>query len=247
MLETLLDLFEGYHNTCSIENIKKKHVSFVRDISYLYYLNKEDRDAWIMIPDNTPKSIIQHNNNLKFYRSKYPEYEFTIFHNELYKYKRNKTNIIGNQCKIHSSVILDAEGLKVVNTPSGEKIQFVHTGNVEIGDNVEIGPYTVIHKGTLDKTVIEDGCKIGTHNNIGHNCFIGKNTIIAAGTILNGGVKIGRDCWVSSGVMIKHHTDICDNVVIGLGSVVIKDIDEPGIYAGNPARFIKPIEEGWNF
>jgi len=34
---------------------------------------------------------------------------------------------------------------------------------------------------------------------------------------------------------------IVDNVVIGAGSVVTKDILEPGIYAGNPARKIRDI------
>jgi len=34
---------------------------------------------------------------------------------------------------------------------------------------------------------------------------------------------------------------ICDDVVIGAGSVVTKDITEPGIYAGNPARLIRKV------
>jgi acetyltransferase-like isoleucine patch superfamily enzyme len=34
---------------------------------------------------------------------------------------------------------------------------------------------------------------------------------------------------------------ICDNVVVGAGSVVTKDITEPGIYAGNPARLIRKL------
>ena len=35
--------------------------------------------------------------------------------------------------------------------------------------------------------------------------------------------------------------EICSNVIIGAGSVVTKDISEPGIYAGNPASFLKEI------
>jgi acetyltransferase-like isoleucine patch superfamily enzyme len=34
---------------------------------------------------------------------------------------------------------------------------------------------------------------------------------------------------------------ICDHVVIGAGAVVTKDITEPGIYAGVPARFVRAI------
>jgi len=35
--------------------------------------------------------------------------------------------------------------------------------------------------------------------------------------------------------------NICDNVVIGAGSVVTKDITKPGIYAGNPAKFLRAL------
>jgi acetyltransferase-like isoleucine patch superfamily enzyme len=41
--------------------------------------------------------------------------------------------------------------------------------------------------------------------------------------------------------------NICDDVVIGAGSLVTKDIDKPGIYIGSPVKFLKPIEKGWNF
>lgn len=34
--------------------------------------------------------------------------------------------------------------------------------------------------------------------------------------------------------------DVCDDVVIGAGSVVTKSIDRPGVYAGNPAVFLRP-------
>jgi len=32
---------------------------------------------------------------------------------------------------------------------------------------------------------------------------------------------------------------ICDNTIVGAGSVVIRDINDPGTYVGNPARRIK--------
>jgi acetyltransferase-like isoleucine patch superfamily enzyme len=35
---------------------------------------------------------------------------------------------------------------------------------------------------------------------------------------------------------------ICDGVVIGAGAVVTKDILKPGVYAGNPARFLRAVD-----
>jgi len=248
MLETLLNLFANYKKTCPITKVRSGCVTFARDESYLKYLYLTDkmRDAWVIVPwdMSTPSSS---SGNIKYYHSKYPEYEFTLFHNHLNKDKTYKIASIAPNCKIHETVLVGVEGLKVVNTPDGSKIQFIHTGRVDIEENVEIGPYSVIHRGTMENTLIRKGCRFGVYTNIGHNCNIGENTVMAAGVILNGGVKLGKNCWFASGVLVRHYVNICDNVVIGLGSVVVKDITEPGIYVGNPARYLKPITEGWNF
>ena len=49
---------------------------------------------------------------------------------------------------------------------------------------------------------------------------------------------IGNNVSIGSNATILPVT-ICDNVVIGAGSVVTKDIKKPGIYAGNPASFLR--------
>jgi len=244
----LQSLLRKYNNTCSIENVKDGCVTFARNEKYFNKVYKFlQKEALVIIPDYIHHNIRPDITKIEFYRSKYPEYEFTLFHNEVHKNYCYKGTVIGSNCNLNESVLLGVEGLKVVNTPSNEKIQFVHTGGVIIGDNVDIGPYSIVHRGTLDSTIISDGCKFGAYTNIGHNCVIGKNVVMAVGVILNGGVKVGNNCWLSSGVKVRHYTNICDNVVIGLGSVVVKDITEPGIYIGNPARYLKPVEEGWNF
>ena len=51
---------------------------------------------------------------------------------------------------------------------------------------------------------------------------------------------IGNDVSIGTNATILPVT-ICDNVVVGAGSVVTKDIDEPGIYAGNPARLLRKL------
>jgi acetyltransferase-like isoleucine patch superfamily enzyme len=54
-------------------------------------------------------------------------------------------------------------------------------------------------------------------------------------------VNIGNNVSIGSNATILP-VDICDNVVIGAGAVVTKNIDEPGIYAGNPARFLRAFD-----
>lgn len=244
MLEVLLNTFEGYE-TCSITNIKDKCVVFVRDDSYFKYLENINKDIWVICKHKP--SDIHVGSDVKFYLHEYPEYCFVLFHNHIYEYYPKEEPVIGKYCKIHDTVVLDVDGIKVVNSPDGDKISFIHSGNIVVGNEVEIGACTVIHRGTLDDTVIGDRCKIGAHNNIGHNCIIGKETVIAAGVVLNGNVKIGEKCWISSGSLICHHVAICPNTVIGMGSVVVKDITEPGIYIGTPAHYLKPVTKDWNF
>jgi len=55
-------------------------------------------------------------------------------------------------------------------------------------------------------------------------------------------VKIGKNCKVQSHSFICELVTICDNVVIGAGSVVTKNITESGIYVGNPAKKIRGIK-----
>lgn len=244
MLETLLNLF-GDYKTCSITNIQNKCVTFVRDNTYFKHLQNVNMDIWV-ICKYRPASLSA-SPSVKFYVHDYPEYCFTLFHNYKYRPIPKQVPIVGQNCNIHKTVILNVDGVKVVNGPDGKRISFIHSGNTIVKDGTEIGPYTVIHRGTLDNTVIGENCIIGAHNNIGHNCIIGKETIIAAGVVLNGNVKIGKRCWISSGVIIRNHVTICPNTVIGMGSVVVKDITKPGIYVGTPARYLKPITKDWNF
>ena len=248
MSEIQQHLSKNYNGTCSIIEPVDGCVSFIRNEKYLKYL-EGIKNICVLVPESLIYETTNYfpKDNVYIYYVTNPEYEFTLYHNEYYKNFYPEPPTIGKNCEIHQTTILNVPGLKVVNGDNNERLTFTHTGNTILGDNVEMGPYNVIHRGTLGSTIIRSGCKFGTHNNIGHNCDIGENTVIASGAILNGGIKIGKNCWISSGAMIKHYVNICDDVVIGMGSVVTKDITEPGIYVGSPAKFLKPKTEGWNF
>lgn len=244
MLEYLLEKLNNYRETCSILNPRSGCVTFLRDVKYGHYLEGVRKNILVVAPLDFTSKV---HSNVEIYKTKNPEYEFTLLHNHLYKDAPTKEVVVGKNCKIHDTAVLNVEGLKVVNGPDGSKTQFTHTGNLIIEDDVEIGPLCVVHRGTMDSTIIKKGVKIGAQNNIAHNNIIGENTVFAVGSITNGSVTIGRNCWISSGSLIRNGISICDNVVVGLGAVVVKDIDRPGIYVGNPARYLKPITKGWNF
>ena len=83
---------------------------------------------------------------------------------------------------------------------------------------------------------------INTMAYIGHETVIGDATMIGPNVTISGNVRIGKDCYLGSGCTIKGHVSICDQVLVGCGSTVVKDIISPGVYVGNPAKLLYTLE-----
>lgn len=134
----------------------------------------------------------------------------------------------------------------------GENVQVVEPCNLyecSIGKDSFVGPFVEIQKGV----VIGERCKVQSHSficelvSIGNDCFIGHGVMFVNDVFKKGkpagdpklwkSTTIGNHVSIGSNATILPVT-ICDHTVIGAGAVVTKDITEPGIYAGNPARKI---------
>jgi acetyltransferase-like isoleucine patch superfamily enzyme len=153
---------------------------------------------------------------------------------------------VDNQLKEYQSGIRDVI--------FGKNVKIVHPINLydcEIGDNCFIGPFTEIQKGVK----IGASTKVQSHTfvcelvEIGSNCFIGHgvtfiNDKFSDGKPAGGNqskwkcTKIGDNVSIGSNATILPVT-ICDEVVIGAGAVVTKNIEEKGFYVGNPARLLR--------
>jgi UDP-3-O-[3-hydroxymyristoyl] glucosamine N-acyltransferase len=146
-------------------------------------------------------------------------------------------NQIDASAVLHSTVVI-ADGMKYTKDEGGHPVHHGHRGHVVIGKNVYIGPHTVLHRSRLEEkpTTIQDWVQIGALNNIGHHVEIGENTLITQGVCIGGSTQLGKNCFIGMNVTIRQHLTICDDVYIGMGSVVTKNIDKPGVYYGNPAR-----------
>tara|TARA_Y100000589_G_scaffold290825_1_gene293787 strand:- start:797 stop:1459 length:663 start_codon:yes stop_codon:yes gene_type:complete len=112
-----------------------------------------------------------------------------------------------------------------------------------------ISKSSAIGKGTIVQSEVNVSaeCNIGkfvklnTFCNIMHNSIIEDYTTIAPNAVLLGNVKTGKLCYIGSNATILPNICICDNVVVGAGAVVTKDITTPGTYVGVPARLLKDI------
>lgn len=149
---------------------------------------------------------------------------------------------IGANVLIQSGAVLGTDGLGCIRETDGSLTKFPHLGGLIIHDNVEVGANSSIAKGAFGDTVVGKGTKINALCYIGHNCHIGANVLIAGGTNLNGSVRIGDNSVVYSNCVLREQARIGKRVVIGMGSVVTKDIPDAEVWVGNPARFLRKNE-----
>lgn len=131
---------------------------------------------------------------------------------------------IGSSCYVKSGSIIGEDGFGFDFEEDGTPIRLPHLGQVTIGNNVEIGACNTIARGTLDNTIISDNVKTDDQVHIAHNCNIGKNVIITACSEISGSVTVGANTWIGPNCSILQKVVIGDNVTIGIGSIVTKDI-----------------------
>lgn len=125
-----------------------------------------------------------------------------------------------------------------------------------IDDDCFIGPFVEIQRGARigKRTRIQSHSFICEMVTIGDDCFISHGVMFINDTFQTGGpAPRGRqDLWkpttIGNRVAIGTNATILpvrivDNVVIGAGAVVTRDILEPGIYAGNPARKLRDLPQ----
>src|SRR6266496_1235443 len=143
----------------------------------------------------------------------------------------------------------------IVDVTFGKNVTVVQPVNLyhcTIGDDSFVGPFVEIQKGAT----IGKRCRIQSHSficdlvTIGDDCFISHGAMFINDLFVTGGpagkpqlwraTKLGNHVSVGTNTTILPVT-VCDQVVIGAGAVVTKDITVPGIYAGNPARLLRRL------
>jgi sugar O-acyltransferase (sialic acid O-acetyltransferase NeuD family) len=83
-------------------------------------------------------------------------------------------------------------------------------------------------------------CVIVNHGAVvDHDAVVGDFSHIAPGALLGGGAVVGARCLIGAGAVLLSHVKVADDVVVGAGSVVIRDVCEAGVYVGSPARRIR--------
>ena len=149
-----------------------------------------------------------------------------------------------------SHVLLRRAG--IVGVTFGRRVTVIEPTNLygcSIGDDTFIGPFCEIQKGA----VVGERCRIQSHSfvcelvTIGDDCHVAHGVMFINDLYKGGPARGDTSKWLTTNigdrVAIGSNAtvlpvEVCDDVVIGAGAVVTKDIAEPGVYAGNPARRI---------
>jgi UDP-3-O-[3-hydroxymyristoyl] glucosamine N-acyltransferase LpxD len=147
--------------------------------------------------------------------------------------------VIGTNCIIKENCVIGDDGFGVERDEDGITYKIPHLGGVNIGDSVEVGALSCICQGTIDPTIIQDYVKIDDCVFIAHNCFIDKGTMIIANAEVSGSVHIGTNCWIAPNSCIRDRIVVGNNTIVGMGAVVIKNIDSNVVVVGNPAKKMK--------
>jgi acetyltransferase-like isoleucine patch superfamily enzyme len=149
---------------------------------------------------------------------------------------------------------LKAVGIKDVKFGVG--VTVVEPSNIygcEICDECFVGPFVEIQRGVIvgARTRIQSHSFLCELVQVGEDCFIGHGVMFINDTFASGGPARGRkNLWrptrIGSRVSLGSNATImpvviCDDVVVGAGAVVTRNITRSGVYAGNPARFLRPL------
>jgi sugar O-acyltransferase (sialic acid O-acetyltransferase NeuD family) len=126
--------------------------------------------------------------------------------------------------------------------PEARYATVVHPA-ASVGAGSEVGPGTVLLAGTVLTADVTVGAHVAvmpqavlTHDDVVHDYVT-----IASGARLGGSARLSTGAYVGSGALVREGVTVGAWSLIGMGSVVLRDVPPGQVWAGNPARFLRDI------
>ncbi len=129
-------------------------------------------------------------------------------------------------------------GLREKTLALGFEFATVISPKALVSERATVGPGTVVLPGAVVNAGARIGCNVilNSQSLVEHDAVIGDDTHIATGAIVNGTCRVGDRCLIGSGAVLLQGVSVASDCVVGALSLVRKNLDQPGIYAGNPLR-----------
>ena len=231
-------VFDGIskqHAVCVVDNARNAYCSFFRDNHITYYPPIEEVD---FINGSYIAKTAKIGDNCKIFPCSYIGGEVELGNN---CYIGSGVRLVGevhtgNNVVIRENTVIGADGLSTDRDKDGMALTMPQFGGVVIEDDVQIGALTVIARGAIDNTIIKRGSKIDNSTFISHNVIIGEDTFIVGETIMFGSSSTGDKVFISGNSTIRDGRHIGNEAIVGMGSVVVKAVEEGQVVKGNPAK-----------
>lgn len=143
---------------------------------------------------------------------------------------------VGERSRIGSHTSIGGAGFGFEMDDDGNPIRIGHRGGVVIGRDVEIGQHCSIAQGTIEPTFLDDHVKVDDCVFIAHNVQVGRGSFVIAGAEVSGSVRVGERVWISPEATIINQVTIGDDALVGIGAVVVRDVEPNTVVAGVPAK-----------
>lgn len=156
--------------------------------------------------------------------------DVTIFPNAVL-YENTK---VGDRSIVHANAVIGAHGFGYDSGAAGHKLS-VQLGNVEIGEDADIGACTTIDRGTFGSTRIGNGSKLDNQVMVGHNCQIGEHNLLCSQVGIAGSCQTGSFVIMAGQVGIGDHLSIGDRAILAAKSGVMHSLEGDQTYVGAPA------------
>lgn len=130
-----------------------------------------------------------------------------------------------------------------LDLPDERYATIVHRAT-SVSQNSMIGPGSVL----LAQSVLTASVRIAAHVAVmprvvlTHDDLVEDYVTLASGVSLGGGVLVGRGAYIGAGALIREGVTVGAGSIVGMGSVVLRDVPPGQVWAGNPARFLRPLE-----
>ena len=120
-----------------------------------------------------------------------------------------------------------------------EYTKIIHP-NAIISEWVKIGEGSIITAGVILTHNIKIGIHshLNLHTTIGHDCIIGNYFTTAPGAKISGNCEFGDNVYLGTNASVRQGISICNDVTVGMGGVIVKNIITSGVYIGNPVNIL---------
>lgn len=116
----------------------------------------------------------------------------------------------------------------------------VHS-TVWVDPSATISEGAVLYPGCIVDRNVTVGANVLLNNGciVSHDSIIGEGSFLAPGVVVAGNCRIGSRNFLGTGTLVRDGTTTTSDCRFGMGSVVVRDAQQAGLYVGNPSQFVR--------